>query len=109
AARSARVERGFDPDELRFRQLDAFDRDDVEAQRSAVPLPMLHQQMPRCQNDAPALSRIDARERGHEPVAAPCPHLDDDQRRPVAADEIELAETAAIAFQQGLYPVALEI
>src|SRR5690606_2733963 len=99
---STRVEGRFDPNELRLGQLDAFDRDNVEAQRFAVPLPMPHQQVTRCPDDAAALVRVDARERRDETVAATRPNLDDDERCAVAADEIQLAEPAAIALQQRL-------
>src|SRR5690606_1055698 len=106
---SACVEGCLDPDEIRLPALDVLHGDDVEADWSCPPCGMAHQQVVRRAQDAAALPAVDARERRHQPVAAPRPDLDDDERLALRADEIELAEPASIALQQRLDAVPLEV
>ena len=74
-----------------------------------LPFGVTHQQMARRLHDAAALVRVDAFDGRAQCAAAACANFDDDELAVVAADEVELAEAAAIAAREDREPVPLEV
>ena len=97
------------PLHLRLGRVDRVECDDVEANDRALPLGVAHEQMARRLHDAPAFVRVDAVDGRAQRAAAARAHLYDDELPVVAADEVDLAEPAAIAARQDRKSVPLEM
>ena len=70
---------------------------------------MTHEQVPRRLHDAPAFVRVDAVDGRAQRAAAARSNFDDDELPVVAADEIELAEPAAVAAREDFEAVPFEM
>src|SRR5690606_34928497 len=85
------------------------DRHDVEAHGLASPGASPQEEVACRLHDSAALARSDALERRGQRGPRTGPDLDDDERVGVAADEVELAELAAVVAHQDRKAVPLEV
>src|SRR5690606_8352213 len=106
---STRVEGVLDPGDARARRVDAVDRDDVEAQGLAAPGALPEEQMAGRLHESAPLARPDALDGGRERGSGARPDLDDHARVVVPADEVALAELAAVVAREDRKAVPLVI
>src|SRR4029079_19764197 len=98
-----------EPRDSRLRGVDCVERDDVEANRRVAPLAVAHQEVPGRPDDACALRGSDALRRARDGAAAACANLDHHESALLAANEVDLAEPAAVPTREHDEPAVLEI